>query len=80
MIERFEDGKSYRWIGPRSRPATNWSRYGNMDFILDGEPHKVVRVCEIPLSAGFEGHLNMQNYNKTYNFTGHEVNFEEVIR
>jgi len=39
MIERFEVGKSYRWIGEKTRPE-GWAIKGAMDILLDGKGDK----------------------------------------
>ena len=39
MIEKLESGKWYRWTGPKKRQPWMNSE-GDMDFILDGLPHK----------------------------------------
>jgi hypothetical protein len=43
-IQKFEVGKWYRWTaGVISRPH-QWNPDGEMDFILDGKPHKCVAI------------------------------------
>lgn len=42
MVDFFEDGKTYKWIGGSERPF-GWNMDGFMDFLLDGKPHKVTK-------------------------------------
>jgi len=39
MIERFESGKWYRWIGGKEKTKT-FNDAGKMDFVLDKKPHQ----------------------------------------
>lgn len=45
-IKKFEEGKYYKWVGPKERPE-DWNCKGRMDFMLDGKPH----LC---VSSGFD--------------------------
>lgn len=76
MITSFIDGHSYRWIGSTNERPAHFTRTGEMDFILDKMPHKVIFADK--MNAFFEGHPNRQNYTKTFCFNGHEANFEEI--
>lgn len=78
MIERFEVGKSYRWIGPKERPFT-WNSEGRMDFLLDGKPHKVRYVENNGKSADFVGHRRDKKFNTSWIFAYTLDRFEEVI-
>lgn len=78
MIEGFEVNKLYRWIGSTDKRPKGFSRLGTMDFICVGEQLLCVRVGGTPMDAEFLGHPNMQNYTKTFNFKGHEADFEKM--
>ena len=55
MIDRFEVEHWYRWTGPKKR-RNDWERQnGDMDFILDGLPHKVQYCGSQKNVADFEG-------------------------
>jgi len=79
MVERFEVGKSYRWIGPKERPNYFCSE-GRMDLILDGLPHKCVNAGpeDDHMQAAFEGCENDTWINNMWGFHGHMEDFEEV--
>lgn len=49
MIKEFRDGMIVRWTGPKERQKS-FNPRGEMDFILDGKPHKVNRGIEISAS------------------------------
>jgi hypothetical protein len=40
MIEKFEEGKFYIYKGKREE---QWNKFGQMDFVLDGLPHKCIK-------------------------------------
>ena len=41
MIKEFVSGKWYRYIGPgKGKDNIVWNNEGEMDFLLDGKPHK----------------------------------------
>jgi len=58
----FKKGKSYQWVGPGKHqfPEYNyWNHEGGMDYLLDGEPHKLIVLTQQPtkvnaLDAKFE--------------------------
>jgi hypothetical protein len=90
-IQKFEVGKWYRWIGPKKRLDTwNWNPDGEMDFILDGEPHKCVAVSapqevqpwlavDSHLVAAFENQPNPKGGDLwVWDWNGQEVYFKEV--
>lgn len=53
-ISKFEVGKWYCWTGGTTRPKA-WNLFGYMDAMLDGAPHKVVRIdASNPGCADFE--------------------------
>jgi hypothetical protein len=76
MIERFEAGKSYLWIGPKGRIG-DWNIEGLMDFLLDGNPHKCSIASDDGSRAGFEGHESPYN-DHTWAFYSRLGYFEEV--
>jgi hypothetical protein len=51
MIERFELGKRYRYIGEAR--GQEWNAAGAMDFLLDHEPRRVIE-CERGHTARFD--------------------------
>lgn len=78
MIERFEVGKSYRWIGPKERPFT-WNSEGRMDFLLNGKPHKVRYIEHNGKSADFVGYRRDRKIDRTCIFDSELEYFEEVL-
>ena len=78
MIERFEVGKSYRWIGEKTRPE-GWAIKGAMDILLDGKPHKVTRKERYPFSASFEDCEYFESGDDGWFFIEDMHNFEEVV-
>jgi hypothetical protein len=52
MVTEFKVGHWYRWTGPKERPH-RWNSYGEMDFMLDGKPHR----CEV--SDGYFAQLSV---------------------
>ena len=74
MIERFEVGKKYRWIGGNEIPL-DWNPDG-MSFLLDGQPYKVTKARG--MLAAFYGHPNPHIKDRMWGFLGCESNFEEV--
>jgi hypothetical protein len=42
-VTAFEEGKWYRWVGPKTRP-NGWNIDGEMDKVLDGKPHRLVKM------------------------------------
>lgn len=73
MIERFEEGKSYRWVGGKTRPF-DWNSGGNMDFLMDGEPHKVIKINHGPLP----NLITFEDDGEEWCLAFDERNFEEV--
>ena len=53
VVKKFEVGKYYRLVGVKTRLGW-WNMRGLMDFLLDGKPHKVIKVKENGLAAVFE--------------------------
>jgi len=77
MIERFEVGKKYRWIGGKERPGV-WNSEGSMDFLLDGEPHECTKANNERALAGFLGHENPGSSDGCWGFLSTAELFEEV--
>ena len=61
MIDGFEVGKYYRWVGPKTWKELPvglrdlWNYTGQMNFILDGKPRKC--VFGFGSDANFKGNL-----------------------
>ena len=72
-IEKFEVGKSYRWVGKRTLPDV-WS--DAMSFLLDGKPHKVVKINCHGQGAAFEDDPVSDEY--CWSFCSTIQDFEEV--
>lgn len=61
MIEKFEVGKYYRWIGPKKRQE-GWNSEGLMDGILDGKKHLCIATTEyVNFVASFENTKRLNN-------------------
>ena len=48
IVDHFEEGKYYRWVGTTDKPEAR-SKYffnpdGEMDAILDGRPRKAINI------------------------------------
>jgi hypothetical protein len=89
-IQKFEVGKWYRWIGPTKADEVlgldcAWNP--EMRFILDGKPHKCIRVYAPPeeqpalwgcrLPGAFEGQPG-DPPNYVWSWGGTNTFFEEV--
>lgn len=56
-IEKFEVGKYYRYTGKTRQ--SNWNFDGHMDFVLDGQPRRCVKISSrSSADAGFYGENN----------------------
>ncbi len=52
-VVAFEAGKWYKWVGPKEHQP-GWNP--NMDYMLDGLPHKCIETATDPSYADFEDH------------------------
>lgn len=79
MIERFEVGKSYRWIGGSERPVGNGCAWNErMEVVADGNPHKVTRKDKNDFCASFEDCEYFKDGDEGWWFDGSMQYFEEV--
>lgn len=82
MIEGFEIGKYYRWIGPNpentDRDLKNWNREGGMDYVLDGKILKCIVVLSNTTYALFKGMTPFPERDGCWSWEGNLHNFEEV--
>lgn len=59
VVNHFEEGKTYRWIGPKGLSTGvlsdryDFNFHGKMDAITDGKPRKAVDVGIDGLSCNF---------------------------
>lgn len=61
MVDKFEVGKYYQWIGP---PSYNENWNGEMEQLKDGSPRQVLRIIEQStqrVRVQFNG-MNVWNY------------------
>jgi len=72
MIDRFEVGKSYRWIGPKKPSEWFISDVASKQWEI-GSPHK----CRSIKGNGV-GFYGIKNGTWSWAYAGYESNFEEV--